>query len=186
MSKDLGTFVRSARVAHGWTQRNLADHLHCPRSTVSRLETGAQPLDDVATLRRLAEVLQIFPTALGITATVTVEPPAEDDVRRRQLLTTLRRNRCRRQPSSPCHRRRGRTGKTRRPPRCPGPQRHAHPALRCRTNPARPSPCHARVRNPCLRQLRVHTQLATVLPQLITNTRPQTAPRVPSWPRRTP
>ncbi|WP_433155724.1 helix-turn-helix transcriptional regulator [Actinomadura nitritigenes] len=49
--------VRSARVAHGWTQRDLADHLHCSRSTVSRLETGAQPLDDVATLRRLAEVL---------------------------------------------------------------------------------------------------------------------------------
>ncbi|GAA0245339.1 hypothetical protein GCM10009527_047530 [Actinomadura nitritigenes] len=89
MSKNLGTLVRSARVAHGWTQRDLADRLHCSRSTVSRLETGAQALDDVATLRRLAEVLQISPTALGITATVTVQPPAEDDVRRRQLLTNL-------------------------------------------------------------------------------------------------
>ncbi|TDD89533.1 XRE family transcriptional regulator [Actinomadura darangshiensis] len=89
MSKNLGTLVRSARVAHGWTQRDLADHLHCSRSTVSRLETGAQPLGDIATLRRLAKVLQISPTALGITATVTVQPLAEDDVRRRQLLTNL-------------------------------------------------------------------------------------------------
>ncbi|MFI0371824.1 helix-turn-helix transcriptional regulator [Actinomadura sp. 1N219] len=34
--------VRSARVAHGWTQRDLANRLHCSRSTVSRLETGAK------------------------------------------------------------------------------------------------------------------------------------------------
>ncbi|MEV5827327.1 helix-turn-helix transcriptional regulator [Spirillospora sp. NPDC052242] len=46
MSPRLGLLVRSAR---GWTQRDLANHLHCSRSTISRLETGAQPLDDVAT-----------------------------------------------------------------------------------------------------------------------------------------
>ncbi|WP_185759036.1 helix-turn-helix domain-containing protein [Actinomadura hallensis] len=67
----------------------LANRLHCSRSTISRLETGAQTLDDVATIRRLAEVLEITPTALGITATVTIHPPAEDDVRRCQLLTGL-------------------------------------------------------------------------------------------------
>ncbi|MGH8965515.1 MAG: helix-turn-helix domain-containing protein [Actinomycetes bacterium] len=54
----------------------MADRLHCSRSTISRLETGAQALTDVATLRRLAEVLEIIPTALGITATVTSDPPA--------------------------------------------------------------------------------------------------------------
>ena len=89
MSPSLGSLVRSARVAHGWTQLDLANRLHCSRSTISRLETGAQPLDDVTTLQRLAEVLEITPTALGITATVTIHPPAEDDVRRRQLLTGL-------------------------------------------------------------------------------------------------
>ncbi|MFF4236297.1 helix-turn-helix transcriptional regulator [Actinomadura geliboluensis] len=89
MSPNLGTLVRSARVAHGWTQRDLANRLHCSRSTISHLETGAQPLDDVTTLQRLAEVLEITPTALGITATVTIHPPAEDDMRRRQLLTGL-------------------------------------------------------------------------------------------------
>ncbi|WP_433465287.1 helix-turn-helix transcriptional regulator [Spirillospora sp. CA-128828] len=89
MSPSLGMLVRSARVARGWTQGDLAECLHCSRSTISRLETGAQALDDLSTLRRLAEVLEITPTALGITATVTIHPPAEDDVRRRQLLTGL-------------------------------------------------------------------------------------------------
>ncbi|MEV4674342.1 MULTISPECIES: helix-turn-helix domain-containing protein [Actinomadura] len=89
MSPSLGMLVLSARVARGWTQRDLADPLHCSHSTISRLETGAQALDDLSTLRRLAEVLEITPAALGITSTVTIHPPAEDDVRRRQLLTCL-------------------------------------------------------------------------------------------------
>ncbi|TDD29975.1 XRE family transcriptional regulator [Actinomadura sp. KC06] len=72
MSPSLGMLVRSARVAHGWTQRDLADRLHCSRSTISRLETGVQALDDVATLRHLAEVLEITPTTLGVAATVAV------------------------------------------------------------------------------------------------------------------
>ncbi|WP_433475377.1 helix-turn-helix domain-containing protein [Spirillospora sp. CA-142024] len=58
---------------------DLADRLHCSRSAGSRLETGAQPLDGFAALRRLAEVLRISTTALEITATVTVQPSAEDD-----------------------------------------------------------------------------------------------------------
>ncbi len=70
--------VRSARLARGWTQRDLADRLHYSRSTISRLETGAQALDDLSALRRLAEVLEITPTALGITAMATIHQRSED------------------------------------------------------------------------------------------------------------
>jgi transcriptional regulator with XRE-family HTH domain len=85
----IGIVVRTARVARGWTQLQLAQRLHCSASTVSRLETGARQTVDVPTLWRLADALQISPAALGITATVADEPGAEDDVRRRQLLGNL-------------------------------------------------------------------------------------------------
>ncbi|MUN36244.1 helix-turn-helix domain-containing protein [Actinomadura sp. NEAU-AAG5] len=89
MSARPGPLVRSARLALGWSQTDLAARLHCSRSTVSRLETGARPLEDVATLRRLAEILEIPPGTFGVTATVTGEPFGEGDVRRRELLTNL-------------------------------------------------------------------------------------------------
>ncbi|WP_433326920.1 helix-turn-helix domain-containing protein [Spirillospora sp. CA-294931] len=88
---DVGNIIRSARAAIGWTQTDLAQRLHCSRSTVSRLETGATAPRDLDTLRRLAAILKISPPLLGITTTVTTRPPAEteDDVRRRQLLTSI-------------------------------------------------------------------------------------------------
>ncbi|GAA4233530.1 helix-turn-helix transcriptional regulator [Actinomadura meridiana] len=89
MKDRTGALVRSARVVRGWSQAELAARLHCSRSTISRLETGVRPLDHVATLRRLAEVLEIPPGMLGVTATVTVDSPGEDDVRRRDLLANL-------------------------------------------------------------------------------------------------
>ncbi|TDD85788.1 helix-turn-helix domain-containing protein [Actinomadura rubrisoli] len=89
MSARPGPLVRSARIARGWSQMDLAARLHCSRSTISRLETGSRRLDDVATLRRLAEILEIPPATFGVTITVTGEPPGEDDVRRRKLLATL-------------------------------------------------------------------------------------------------
>ncbi|TYK52812.1 helix-turn-helix transcriptional regulator [Actinomadura decatromicini] len=89
MSARSGPLIRSARIALGWSQADLADRLHCSRSTVSRIETGSRLLDDVATLRRLADVLEIPPELFGVTATVTGESPGEDDVRRRELLATL-------------------------------------------------------------------------------------------------
>ncbi|MBO2448724.1 helix-turn-helix transcriptional regulator [Actinomadura barringtoniae] len=89
MGTRLGIVVRTARVGHGWTQAEAARRLHCSRSTLSRIETGARAVLDVDTLRRLAAVLGISPADLGITTTVTGEPPAEDDVRRRELLQSL-------------------------------------------------------------------------------------------------
>lgn len=85
----VGIVVRSARVERGWTQNELAGRLHCSRSTVSRIETGARGSVDADLLRHLARVLGISPATLGVTATVAAEPPAEDDVRRRQLLSNL-------------------------------------------------------------------------------------------------
>lgn len=88
MATPPGAVIRTARLAQGLTQRQLGDALHCSASTVSRMETGRQPLD-VPTRQRLAAILHIPPAVLGITTTVIIEPPGEDDVRRRELLTNL-------------------------------------------------------------------------------------------------
>ncbi|MFF5258337.1 helix-turn-helix domain-containing protein [Actinomadura viridis] len=83
-----GAVIRAARIAAGMTQQQLGHALHCSASTISRMETGTQSVD-VPTRQRLAGILRIPPARLGITATVTTEPPGEDDVRRRELLTNL-------------------------------------------------------------------------------------------------
>ncbi|MFD0686008.1 helix-turn-helix domain-containing protein [Actinomadura fibrosa] len=88
-SSAVGQVVRTARVARGWTQRQLADRLHCSPSTVSRLETGVRQAVDVSTLRRVAAALRVAPEELGIAATVAGGIQVGDDVRRRQLLSSL-------------------------------------------------------------------------------------------------
>ncbi|MGH8967084.1 MAG: helix-turn-helix domain-containing protein, partial [Actinomycetes bacterium] len=91
MDKQLGETVRAARLAKGWSQQRLGDELHCSASRGSRLESGAQPLGDVETLRLLSMVLEIAPAVLGIATTVTSESRVleGDPVRRRQLLAHL-------------------------------------------------------------------------------------------------
>lgn len=63
---DLGGIVRHVRVAAGLTQAQLAARLHCSTSTLSRLETGRQPLTNTATLRLLAKHLRIPSEVLGL------------------------------------------------------------------------------------------------------------------------
>ncbi|GLZ16243.1 hypothetical protein Acsp04_64780 [Actinomadura sp. NBRC 104425] len=69
MGADLGRVVRSARVALGLTQAQVASRLHCSASTVSRFQTGKQPLRDMRLLHELARVLEISPDRLGLAAT---------------------------------------------------------------------------------------------------------------------
>lgn len=112
---DLSAVVRLVRRAHAMTQTELGLALHVSASTISRLETGRQPLTDTGILRRLAEHLAIPPRVLGLAAderprnavitTTAVPNPTrpvsvvddpgdvgeggDDPVRRRQLLADL-------------------------------------------------------------------------------------------------
>ena len=112
---DLGAVVRLVRRAHAMTQADLGIALHVSASTISRLETGRQPLTDTDILKRLAEHLAIPPRVLGLAAeerprnaviTTTaipiptrpvsvggdsgdVDEGGDDPVRRRQFLADL-------------------------------------------------------------------------------------------------
>jgi transcriptional regulator with XRE-family HTH domain len=108
---DLGTVVRLVRRAHAMTQTELGNLLHVSASTISRLETGRQPLTNTSILKLLAEHLSIPPHILGLAPepprnaviTTTAAPatvPAvsvgsdggesgDEAVRRRQLLADL-------------------------------------------------------------------------------------------------
>jgi DNA-binding XRE family transcriptional regulator len=72
---DLGGIVRLGRIAAGLSQQQLADQLHCSASTLSRLETGHQPLTNTAMLRRIAQHLAIPAHLLGLAAF----PPQHDE-----------------------------------------------------------------------------------------------------------
>jgi transcriptional regulator with XRE-family HTH domain len=101
------TVLRLARTELNWTQDELGRRFGASASTISRLESGRRPLRDIATLRRLATILDLPPEAFGLaargdTATrssrtsggnshrvdrVTPLPAEEDDpVRRRAFL----------------------------------------------------------------------------------------------------
>lgn len=104
-SGDLGAIVRAVRQANHWTLAYLATRCGYSVSTLSRLETGKQPLRDVQVLRGLAEALRIPGHLLGLADTparsVPVSRPAAkvgailapdeetDPMRRRTLLTGL-------------------------------------------------------------------------------------------------
>ena len=63
---NLGGIVRLVRQAAGLTLAQVAARLHCSVSTLSRLETGRQPLTNTATLRLLARHLSIPEAMLGL------------------------------------------------------------------------------------------------------------------------
>ncbi|MEV8639436.1 helix-turn-helix transcriptional regulator [Streptosporangium sp. NPDC051023] len=109
---DLGAVVRLVRRDRGLTQGQLGALLCCSASTISRLETGDQPLTNVAILQLLAQHLAIPPAVLGLSpdtngrhaAFAVASPRAAspitvacddhdedggDPMRRRELLTNL-------------------------------------------------------------------------------------------------
>ncbi|GAB3404172.1 helix-turn-helix domain-containing protein [Flindersiella endophytica] len=105
---DRGAIVRLARRAEGWTQADLGTRCGYSASTISRLESGAQPLSSIELLRTLSAVLRIPPALLGLSpvlrhaestwphsarpASTVGENNVEEDgdsVRRRELLAGL-------------------------------------------------------------------------------------------------
>jgi transcriptional regulator with XRE-family HTH domain len=66
--RQLGTIVRSARVAHGLTLADLGQRTGYSAAQVSRYERGLAPLTDIAVLRLFADALAIAPQLLGLSA----------------------------------------------------------------------------------------------------------------------
>jgi transcriptional regulator with XRE-family HTH domain len=99
--RDAPEVLRCARERAGLNQKELAQRVGFHASVISRMETGNWPMENPATLRRLAEVLQLHPSAFGLdgpegVATTRIDAkasrvvgdpaPEEDDVRRRSFL----------------------------------------------------------------------------------------------------
>ncbi|AOS61203.1 helix-turn-helix domain-containing protein [Actinoalloteichus hymeniacidonis] len=104
-SGNAGAIVRAVRQANHWTLAKLAARCGYSVSTLSRLETGKQPLRDLQVLRGLADALRIPSHLLGLADIsarfVSVSRPAAmvesilapdeetDPMRRRTLLAGL-------------------------------------------------------------------------------------------------
>jgi transcriptional regulator with XRE-family HTH domain len=102
---DYGVILRLVRQGKGLTQEQAGRLAGYSAATISRFETGARRLADVATLRHLAAVLEVSPEAFGLTAghsgaagglagaslaTVVASPSGDgEDVRRRELLAAV-------------------------------------------------------------------------------------------------
>jgi transcriptional regulator with XRE-family HTH domain len=68
-SGDVGAIVRAVRQANHWTLAQLAVRCGYSVSTLSRWETGKQPLRDLQVLRGLAQALRIPGHLLGLADT---------------------------------------------------------------------------------------------------------------------
>ena len=99
--RDYPAVLRYAREQAGWSQTELAQRVGFHPSVISRMEARRRRMENVAVLRRLAEVLPVPATAFGLDdhegvatghigskASRVVGEPAheEDDVRRRSFL----------------------------------------------------------------------------------------------------
>ena len=71
MSKSFGETLRRLRVENGYTQQQLADHMHMDRTSITSWELGRHT-PDIATASQLAEVLGVDTAMLIDTA---VESP---------------------------------------------------------------------------------------------------------------
>ena len=67
MSKIFGEALRRLRAEKGFTQQQLADHLHVDRTSVTSWEMGRR-MPDVATLAQLSKALGVDASALADTA----------------------------------------------------------------------------------------------------------------------
>ena len=54
----IADFLQTLRKAHGYTQQEVADHLHISNKTISKWETG-QALPDILSLKALAELYDV-------------------------------------------------------------------------------------------------------------------------------
>jgi transcriptional regulator with XRE-family HTH domain len=95
---DHAAIVRFARERAGISQTELARRFGCHPSLISRFESGQRRLQEPATLRHLAELLDLPATAFGLhdrvasqrfpprSPRVSTSQPEEDDMRRRTFL----------------------------------------------------------------------------------------------------
>jgi transcriptional regulator with XRE-family HTH domain len=67
---DYGTVLRHVRHGRGLTQEQAGRLAGYSAATISRFETGARRLADVATLRHLAAVLEVAPETFGLSADI--------------------------------------------------------------------------------------------------------------------
>ena len=84
----LGEFVRAARRARGWTQRELAARAGLSRGYVANIERGATPVPRRATVRRLAAALGVRPAQL-YRAAGALDRLLEDDPQLQALVGAL-------------------------------------------------------------------------------------------------
>jgi transcriptional regulator with XRE-family HTH domain len=73
MQLDMGSAILSARIARGWSQRELAERVGTRQANISRIECGvANPTLDL--ISRILRVLEISVTFAGPTPPPTEEP----------------------------------------------------------------------------------------------------------------
>jgi transcriptional regulator with XRE-family HTH domain len=72
---DYGVILRLVRQGKGLTQEQAGRLAGYSAATISRFETGARRLADVATLRHLAAVLDVSPEVFGLTPGRAPGPP---------------------------------------------------------------------------------------------------------------
>lgn len=75
-SDDAGAVIRLARRAAGLNQTQLGRRCGYSTSTISRIERGQPPVNDIKVRRRIAEVLRIPPQHLGLAAATRHHQPA--------------------------------------------------------------------------------------------------------------
>src|SRR4051794_1346380 len=74
-SNDTGTLIRLAREALGWTQLDLGRRAGYSQPTISRLEKNGGRISEIETRSRLADVLGIPRSAVGLTGDAVEHPP---------------------------------------------------------------------------------------------------------------
>lgn len=94
LSGDVGTLIRLVREALDWRQTDLGHQAGFSQPTISRLENGRGRISDLSVLARLADVLGIPRSALGLAepnawVTGRTDPRSLDDVKRSEFLRSV-------------------------------------------------------------------------------------------------
>lgn len=83
---DTGAVIRLARLAVGMTQTQLGEACGYSQPVVSRIERGHRSAYDIRTLRRIAEVLDLPPQALGLVG--RADGQTDEPMNRREFIAT--------------------------------------------------------------------------------------------------
>lgn len=75
---NLGSILKSYRLAHGLTQSELASRLNCDQTYISKVEKGHRTISNIVDLRRIAERLGMPPQALGLARYEGLDKPSDE------------------------------------------------------------------------------------------------------------